>query len=197
MSSEPPFIHETAVVDAGAVVGRGTRIWHFCHLMPRSRVGSNCNIGQNVFIDNDVAVGNGVKIQNNVSLYSGVVIEDDAFIGPSAVFTNVINPRSFIERKTEFRPTLVGRGATIGANATLICGIKVGAYALVGAGSVVTKDVAPHALVVGNPARQHGWVSRNGYRLVFNSLDRATCPQTGEEYALENNHIFLLSDFAK
>jgi UDP-2-acetamido-3-amino-2,3-dideoxy-glucuronate N-acetyltransferase len=158
--------------------------------MPRCRVGSNCNIGQNVFLDNDVVVGNGVKIQNNVSLYSGATVEDDVFIGPSAVFTNVINPRSFIERKEEFRPTHIGKGATIGANATLICGVSVGAYAFVGAGAVVTSDVPPYALVAGNPARSKGWVSRSGYKLVFSSLGRATCPATGEEYEIAGDKVF-------
>lgn len=197
VKADQPYIHETAVVDPGAQVGTGTRIWHFCHLMPQCQVGSHCNIGQNVFIDNNVVVGNGVKIQNNVSLYNGVVIADDVFIGPSAVFTNVINPRSFIERKTEFRPTRVERGATIGANATVVCGITIGAYALVGAGSVVTKNVVPFALVMGNPARQKGWVSRAGYKLVFNSLSQAECPASGEIYKMEKDGIFLITDFDK
>ena len=193
MSYSEVFIHPSAVIDKGAVIGQGTRIWHFCHLMPRSRVGSNCNIGQNVFIDNDVVVGNGVKIQNNVSLYNGVILEDDAFIGPSAVFTNVVNPRSFIERKREFRPTHVGRGATIGANATIVCGVSIGAYALVGAAAVVTREVPGYALVVGNPARQRGWVSRAGYQLVFNSLGKATCEGTGEVYQLQDDGVFMIS----
>lgn len=195
MSYSNDFIHPTAVVDEGAVIGQGTRIWHFCHLMPRCRVGEGCNIGQNVFIDNEVVVGNGVKIQNNVSLYNGVLVEDDAFIGPSAVFTNVINPRSFIERKMAFKPTLVGRGATIGANATIVCGVSIGAYALIGAGAVVTRDVAAHALVVGNPARPQGWVSRAGYRLVFNPLGQATCEGTGEVYECRNDRIFMVGQF--
>lgn len=183
-------VHETAVIDEGAEVGAGTRIWHFCHLMPGSRIGRNCNLGQNVFVDRDVIVGNGVKIQNNVSLYSGVVLHDEVFVGPSAVFTNVINPRSFIERKAEFRPTVVEKGATIGANATLVCGITVGAYALIGAGSVVTKDVAPYTVVRGNPARRHGWVSRAGGKLVFNSLGAAACPISGEHYRLLKGDVF-------
>ncbi|WP_132052491.1 acyltransferase [Pseudocnuella soli] len=195
MSYSEVFIHPTAVVDEGAVIGAGTRIWHFCHLMPRSRVGQGCNIGQNVFIDNEVVVGNGVKVQNNVSLYNGVIVEDDTFIGPSAVFTNVINPRSFIERKSEFRTTLVRRGASIGANATIVCGVTIGEYALVGAGAVVTKDVPAYALVVGNPAQQQGWVSRAGYRLAFNSLGMATCTSTGEIYGLQNGRINMLSSF--
>ena len=159
---EKAQIHETAVIDEGAVIGPGTHIWHFSHVMPAAVIGSNCNIGQNVFIDNKVTVGNNVKIQNNVSLYNGVILEDAVFIGPSVVFTNVINPRSFIERKNEFKPTLVKEGATIGANASIICGITIGEYAMIGAGAVVTKDVQPYALMVGNPARQSGWVDREG-----------------------------------
>jgi UDP-2-acetamido-3-amino-2,3-dideoxy-glucuronate N-acetyltransferase len=155
-------IHGSAVVEDGASVGPGTSIWHFCHVMPAAVIGSHCNIGQNVFIDNNVRIGNGVKIQNNVSVYNGVSLEDDVFIGPSVVFTNVINPRSFIERKTEFKPTLVQKGASIGANATIICGISIGEYAMIGAGAVVTKDVPAYALVVGNPARQVGWVDKEG-----------------------------------
>ncbi len=195
MSYSENFIHPSAVIDEGAMIGRGTRIWHFCHLMPRCRVGSNCNIGQNVFIDNEVVVGNGVKVQNNVSLYNGVIVADDVFIGPSAVFTNVVNPRSFIERKREFRQTLVGHGATIGANATIVCGVKIGAYALVGAGAVVTHDVPDFALMVGNPARQGGWVSRAGYKLVFNSLGTATCEGTGEVYQLQGHQVFMVTGF--
>jgi len=154
------FIHETAVIDKGAQIGSGTRVWHFSHLMPRCQVGEKCVIGQNVFIDNNVTIGNGVKIQNNVSVYNGVIIEDDVFLGPSMVSTNVINPRAFIEGKDEFRPTLVRKGATIGANATIVCGVEIGAYAMVGAGSVVTKNVKPYALIYGNPAVQKGWISK-------------------------------------
>lgn len=156
------YIDSSSVVDAGARIGEGTRIWHFCHLMPGAVVGERCTIGQNVFIDNNVVVGDGCKIQNNVSLYSGVTLEQDVFIGPSVVFTNVINPRAFIERKEEFRPTKVCRGASIGANATILCGVTIGEYALVGAGAVVTRDVAPYAKVVGNPARQVGRVDERG-----------------------------------
>lgn len=181
--------HETAVIDDGAEVGAGTRIWHFCHLMPGSRIGCNCNLGQNVFVDRGAIIGNDVKIQNNVSLYSGVVLHDEVFVGPSAVFTNVLNPRSFINRKSEFRPTVVERGATIGANATLVCGVRVGAYALVGAGSVVSRDVAAYALVRGNPARRYGWVSRAGAKLVFSPLGIATCSISGEQYCLENGMV--------
>ena len=159
-----PFIHPTSVIDEGANVGEDTHIWHFCHLMPKAVVGKACNIGQNVFLDNNVQVGNGVKIQNNVSVYNGVTLEDDVFIGPSVVFTNVINPRSFIDRKNEFRSTLVKKGATIGANATIVCGITIGAYAMIGAGAVVTKNVADFALVVGNPGRQVGWVNEEGQK---------------------------------
>lgn len=182
------FQHPSAIIDEGATIGQGTSIWHFCHVMPAARIGANCILGQNVFVDNNVVIGDGVKIQNNVSVYKGVMIENDVFLGPSMVFTNVINPRSFIERKTEFRSTLVRRGATIGANATIICGVQIGEYALVGAGSVVTKDVLPFSLVAGNPARHRGWVSRQGHRLQF-SGGEAACPATGERYLLINNSV--------
>ena len=184
----PYFKHETAVVDAGAQVGDDTAIWHFSHIMPGAVIGNNCIIGQNVYVDRDVIIGNGVKIQNNVSLYKGVVIEDDVFLGPSAVFTNVINPRSFIERKQEFKATIVHKGATIGANATIICGIDIGSYALVGAGAVVTKTVAAFALVTGNPALQTGWVSEEGYHLHFDG-NNAYCEQEKIGYALKNNQV--------
>ena len=183
------LIHPTAVIEEGAEVGSGTRVWHFSHLMPQCRVGKNCIIGQNVFIDNQAVVGNGVKIQNNVSVYHGVEIGDDAFIGPSVVFTNVINPRSFMERKDEFQKTVVGRGATIGANATLLCGITLGAYAFVGAGAVVTKNVAAYALVYGNPAQHQGWVSMNGYPLVFNGKGEAFCENERQLYRLEQGKV--------
>lgn len=185
------FIHSTAVVDEGAIIGEKTKIWHFSHVMGSCKVGNNCNIGQNVFIDNNVSIGNRVKIQNNVSVYNGVVIEDDVFLGPSVVFTNVINPRSFIERKHQFKSTIVQKGATIGANVTLVCGIQVGAYALVGAGSVVTKNIKPYALVYGNPARQQGWVSKAGVKLVFKD-GKAVCIESKEEYMLKNNYIILV-----
>lgn len=183
------LIHPTAVIDTGARIGEGTRIWHFCHLMPGAVVGNNCNIGQNVFIDNNAVVGNGVKIQNNVSVYNGVVLEDQVFIGPSVVFTNVINPRSFIERKNEFKPTLVMPGASIGANATILCGITIGRYALIGAGAVVLRNVPDYALVAGNPSRQIGWVSEAGHTLSFDAAGRAVCPGDQSVYRLQNNRV--------
>jgi len=186
-------VHETAVVDGK--VGSGTRVWHFSHIMANARVGNNCTIGQNVVISPDVTVGSGVKIQNNVSLYTGVTIEDDVFIGPSAVFTNVINPRSPISRKHEFKPTLVEKGASIGANSTIICGVTIGEYAFVGAGAVVTKDVKPFALVMGNPAKQTGWMSKSGYKLnlplASDNRVSAICPETNEEYVLEGSTLML------
>ena len=188
-----PFIHPSAIIDEGAQIGAGTRIWHFCHVMPTAIIGSNCILGQNVYVDNHALIGNGVKIQNNVSVYHGVVLEDDVFVGPSAVFTNVINPRSFIERKTEFKNIVVKKGATIGANATIVCGLTIGEYALVGAGAVVTKDVQPYALVIGNPARQLGWVSEQAYRLVFDEQGRAVCEGDGSLYQLQGNAVAKIS----
>ncbi len=176
------FVHPSSYVDDGARIGEGTRIWHFCHVMPGARIGRRCILGQNVFVGPRVVIGDGVKIQNNVSVYEGVILEDEVFVGPSAVFTNVINPRSFIERKDEFRPTVVRRGATIGANATIVCGVEIGRYALVGAGGVVTADVPPYALVYGVPARLHGWVSRAGARLEFGEDGTAVCPIEGRRY---------------
>jgi UDP-2-acetamido-3-amino-2,3-dideoxy-glucuronate N-acetyltransferase len=181
--------HETAVIDEGCEIGRGTRIWHFTHVMSGAVIGEECNLGQNVVISPGVVLGNGVKVQNNVSVYTGVECEDDVFLGPSCVFTNVINPRSAISRKHEFRKTLVRRGASIGANATIICGIEIGEYAMIGAGAVVTKPVAAYSLVTGNPAREAGWVSRSGHKLAFDDRGRATCPETGELYLLESGSV--------
>lgn len=172
------FIHASAIVDAGAKIGNDSKLWHFCHVMRGARIGARCVLGQNVMVGPGVCIGDGVKIQNNVSVYAGVTLEDDVFCGPSCVFTNVLTPRAFVERKDEFLPTRVCRGATIGANATVICGVTIGRYAMVGAGTVVTKDVADHALMVGNPARVVGWVGRAGDRL---GPDLA-CPRTGEKY---------------
>lgn len=182
------LIHPTAVIDEGCTIGEGTRIWHFSHVMHGARVGKSCNIGQNVVISPGAIVGDRVKIQNNVSVYTGVTVEDDAFLGPSCVFTNVINPRSFISRKDEFRPTIVRRGASIGANATIVCGNEIGEYAMIGAGAVVTKDVPPYSLWVGNPARQAGWVSRAGHMLDFND-GMAVCPETGAHYRLADGRV--------
>ncbi len=186
------FVHPSSIIDNGAEVGKGTRIWHFCHLMPTCKVGENCILGQNVYIDSNVVIGNGVKIQNNVSVYNGVVIEDDVFLGPSMVFTNVINPRSFIERKKEFQKTVIRKGVSIGANATIICGIEIGNYAMIGAGAVVTKPVPGFALITGNPGRQRGWVSKAGLKLEFDTENRAKCPQTGDIYTLDNSVVSLL-----
>ncbi len=186
------FAHSTAVVDEGCQIGAGSKIWHFCHLMPGCVLGERCILGQNVMIAPGVRLGNGVKVQNNVSLYTGVVCANDVFIGPSAVFTNVINPRSFLERKNEFRPTMVGTGASIGANATIICGVTLGEYCLIGAGAVVTRSVPAFALVMGNPARQAGWVSRFGHRLEFDAGGLAICPESREEYRLQDDIVILL-----
>lgn len=187
------FQHSTAVIDPGASIGAGTHVWHFSHIMPGAILGTNCILGQNVFVDNNVHIGNNVKIQNNVSLYNGVILEDDVFIGPSVVFTNVINPRSFIERKKEFQKTVIQMGATIGANATLICGIEIGKYAMIGAGAVVTKNVLPHALMMGNPAMHAGWVSRAGATLDFSKYNSAVCSITQKKYILENNRVTPLT----
>jgi UDP-2-acetamido-3-amino-2,3-dideoxy-glucuronate N-acetyltransferase len=186
--------HETAVIDDGCSIGNGTRIWHFSHLMPGCEVGENCNIGQNVVISPGVVLGNNVKVQNNVSIYTGVICEDDVFLGPSCVFTNVINPRSAFARKDQYKSTLVEKGASIGANATIVCGNKIGEYAFIGAGAVVTKEVPPYALLVGNPAKQVGWISRAGHKLEFDSMGFANCPETKEKYQLENNKIIYLGN---
>ena len=189
MSGSNIFIHPSTVVDEGAQIGTGTFIWHFCHLAPTSKVGERCNIGQNVYIDNNTVIGNGVKIQNNVSVYNGVVIEDDVFLGPSMVFTNVINPRSFIERKEEFKKTIVRKGASIGANATILCGIEIGVYAMIGAGAVVTKNVLAYSIIAGNPGQQTGWISEAGIRLDFNIDGLAVCTHTGRSYHLKNGIV--------
>jgi UDP-2-acetamido-3-amino-2,3-dideoxy-glucuronate N-acetyltransferase len=183
------FVHPSSIIDPGAQIGTGTKIWHFCHLMPGAKLGRDCTIGQNVFIDNNVEIGNAVKIQNNVSVYNGVIIEDDVFLGPSVVFTNVINPRSFINRKEEFRKTLVRKGASIGANATLLCGLEIGSYAMIGAGALILKEVKPYAVMVGNPAQQIGWVSQSGMSLLFDAEGTAICSLTGKKYKLKNEQV--------
>jgi UDP-2-acetamido-3-amino-2,3-dideoxy-glucuronate N-acetyltransferase len=183
------YAHETAVIDDGCEIGEGTRIWHFTHVMTNSRIGNKCSLGQNVLVSTDVILGNNVKVQNNVSIYTGVICEDDVFLGPSMVFTNVINPRSAVIRKNEYKRTLVGKGATIGANATIICGIDLGKYCFVGAGAVVTKSVKPYSLVLGNPARHAGWMSEYGHRLHFDANGIAVCPESKETYRLDNGEI--------
>lgn len=183
------FAHETAVIDNGCQIGTGTKIWHFSHIMPNCTIGDNCNIGQNVVISPEVKLGRNVKIQNNVSIYTGVECEDDVFLGPSMVFTNVINPRSAVNRKNEYAKTIVKKGASIGANATIVCGHDIGEYAFIGAGAVVTKTVLPYALVVGNPARQIGWMSEYGQRLEFDTNGEAICSESNEKYRLENNNV--------
>ena len=181
------FAHETAIIDKDAVIGKGTKIWHFTHVMSDCIIGEHCNLGQNVVVSPGVKLGNNVKVQNNVSIYTGVICEDDVFLGPSMVFTNVINPRSAIARKDQYKTTLVEKGASIGANATIICGIRIGRYAFIGAGAVVTKDVAPYELVVGNPARHSGWMSEYGHRLTSTAQGIAICPESKEKYKLEDN----------
>lgn len=183
------FAHETAVLDEGCRIGKNTKIWHFTHVMSQAVIGENCVIGQNVMIANRVTLGNNVKVQNNVSVYEGVTCEDDVFLGPSMVFTNVIIPRAFIERKKEFRPTVVRRGATIGANATIVCGHTIGRYAMIGAGAVVTRDIPDYALVTGLPACQTGWVSEYGCRLEFDSDGLAVCPESGQKYRMSNHQV--------
>ncbi len=183
------FAHETAVIDKGVEIGSGTKIWHFSHIMTGSIIGKNCNLGQNVVVSPDVVLGQNVKVQNNVSIYTGVICEDDVFLGPSMVFTNVINPRSAVIRKEEFMKTVVGQGATIGANATVVCGNDIGKFAFIGAGAVVTKEVKPYALVVGNPSRQVGWMSEFGHRLSFDDQGVATCPESKEQYRLESDQV--------
>jgi UDP-2-acetamido-3-amino-2,3-dideoxy-glucuronate N-acetyltransferase len=183
------FAHETAVIDEGCRIGKGTKIWHFSHVMKGAEIGENCNIGQNVVVSPGVRLGKNVKVQNNVSIYTGVICDDDVFLGPSMVFTNIINPRSQIIRKDNYETTIVEKGASIGANSTIICGNIIGRYAFVGAGSVVTKDVKPYALVVGNPARQTGWMSEFGHKLTFDKSGFAVCPESGDRYHLENGIV--------
>jgi UDP-2-acetamido-3-amino-2,3-dideoxy-glucuronate N-acetyltransferase len=183
------FAHETAVIDEGASIGKGTKIWHFTHVMPNAVIGEDCNIGQNVVISPNVVLGRNVKVQNNVSIYTGVTCDDDVFLGPSMVFTNVINPRSAVNRRDQYSKTHVSKGVSIGANATIVCGNPIGEYAFIGAGAVVTKEVKPYALIVGNPGRQIGWMSSFGHRLNFDDSGYAKCPESGEEYRLENNEV--------
>lgn len=189
MGSKTYFAHPTAVIDEGCVIGDGTKIWHFSHVMPNCKLGNNCNLGQNVVVSPEVVLGNNVKVQNNVSIYTGVTCEDDVFLGPSMVFTNVTNPRSAVNRREQYSLTHVGRGASIGANATIVCGHNIGKYAFIGAGAVVTKHVPDYALVIGNPSRQVGWISEYGHRLQFDKNGMAVCPESGQEYKLENNFV--------
>ena len=183
------FSHPTAIIDEGCQIGDGTKIWHFSHIMPGCVIGDNCNIGQNVVVSPNVKLGRNVKVQNNVSIYEGVICEDDVFLGPSMVFTNVINPRSAVVRKNEYKQTMVRKGASIGANATIVCGNEIGEYAFIGAGAVVTKNVLPYALVMGNPAHQTGWVSELGHKLEFDIAGNAVCPENGNKYQLINNLV--------
>ncbi len=194
MSTEKDFFaHESAYIDEGCSIGKGTKIWHFSHVMPNCTLGENCNIGQNVVISPNVTLGKNVKVQNNVSIYTGVFCEDDVFLGPSMVFTNVINPRSAVNRKSEYAKTTVKKGASIGANATIVCGNDIGEFAFIGAGAVVTKDVPAYALLVGNPARQTGWMSEYGHKLKFDNQGIATCPESNQQYRLENNKVSKIS----
>ena len=183
------FAHESAVIDEDVEIGSGTRIWHFSHIMTGSKIGENCNLGQNVVVSPDVILGNNVKVQNNVSIYTGVICEDDVFLGPSMVFTNVVNPRSAVIRRDKYIKTVVEKGATIGANATIVCGNLIGKYAFIGAGTVVVREVLPYALVVGNPSKQIGWMSEYGQRLEFNNEGLAVCPESGEEYRLDEDKV--------
>ena len=187
------FAHPTAVIDAPCQIGDGTKIWHFSHLMPGCQLGENCNIGQNVVISPEVVLGKNVKVQNNVSIYTGVSCDDDVFLGPSCVFTNVLNPRSAVNRRDSYLKTHVGKGASIGANATIVCGHNIGAFAFIGAGAVVTKEIPAYALVVGNPARQLGWMSEFGQRLNFDTNGLATCPESGQQYQLKENRVERIS----
>jgi len=187
------FVHETAVVDEGCKIGKGTKIWHFSHIMKDSEIGENCNIGQNVVISPGVKLGRNVKVQNNVSIYTGVICEDDVFLGPSMVFTNIINPRSAVIRRDQYSTTIVEKGASIGANATIVCGNKIGAFSFIGAGAVVTKEVKPYALVIGNPARQTGWMSEYGHKLAFDKSGFAVCPESGDRYRLEEGRVLKIN----
>jgi UDP-2-acetamido-3-amino-2,3-dideoxy-glucuronate N-acetyltransferase len=186
------FVHFSAIVDENCEIGEGTKIWHFSHIMSNCKIGVNCNIGQNVVVSPEVILGSNVKIQNNVSLYTGVICEDDVFLGPSCVFTNVINPRSAVNRKGQYAKTVVGKGASIGANATIVCGHDIGAFAFIGAGAVVTKNVPAYALLVGNPAKQIGWISEFGHRLNFDQNGLAECEESGQKYLLENNTVIRI-----
>ena len=192
MKSPIYFSHETAIIDSNCKIGNGTKIWHFSHVMSNCVIGERCNIGQNVVVSPEVILGNNVKVQNNVSIYTGVICEDDVFLGPSMVFTNVINPRSAINRKNEYLKTIVQKGATIGANATIVCGNAIGKYAFIGAGSVVTKEVLDYALVVGNPSKQIGWVGEYGHKLEFNDQNIAVCIESKQEYQLKNKTVFRI-----
>lgn len=187
------FAHETAVIDDGCEIGKGTKIWHFSHIMPNCKIGDQCNIGQNVVVSPEVELGKNVKVQNNVSIYTGVVCEDDVFLGPSMVFTNVINPRSAIKRRDEYKRTLVKKGASIGANATIVCGNDIGEYSFIGAGAVVVKEVLPYSLVVGNPSKQIGWISEYGHRLNFDEKGIAVCPESKDQYELKDNRVRKIS----
>jgi UDP-2-acetamido-3-amino-2,3-dideoxy-glucuronate N-acetyltransferase len=189
MEEKEYFAHETAVIDQGCRIGKGCRIWHFTHIMTGAVLGENCNLGQNVLVSTGVVLGRNVKVQNNVSIYTGVICEDDVFLGPSMVFTNIVNPRSAVIRKDHYVTTLVKKGVTIGANATIICGNTLGEFCFIGAGAVVTRDVPPYALVVGNPGKQVGWMSEYGHRLKFDSSNRAVCPESGQEYRLRNEMV--------
>ena len=189
MNEKKYFAHPSAFIDEGCTIGEGVKVWHFCHIMPGCVIGDGCNIGQNVVISPGVVLGRNVRVQNNVSIYVGVICEDDVFLGPSMVFTNVINPRSAVSRKSEYKQTLVRKGASIGANATIVCGNEIGAYAFIGAGEVVTKAVPPYALVVGNPARHIGWMSEFGHRLQFDEQGRASCKESGEQYILKGKEV--------
>ena len=189
---ESYFSHESAIIHPDASIGEGTKIWHFSHIMANCNIGKGCNIGQNVVVSPDVVLGDNVKVQNNVSIYSGVICEDDVFLGPSMVFTNVINPRSHVVRRGQYEKTIVRKGASIGANATIVCGHEIGEYAFIGAGAVVTKEVLPYALVLGNPARQVGWMSKFGHKLVFNAEGTASCPESGENYQLNENNLIII-----